>query len=823
MKSLKRITFIIAITALLLLTACGGKKDTVSIDIAPETASVEAGATITLTVTTKNTEIIWPADVDVVGNHSYSGNTATWTLPVTSGTYEFTVTAAADSTKKATAKITVTMPKETAVVNIEKDTTMTVPNKQVSLRAHILPTDTSVASYNWKFSDGQNATGREVSVSFPKAGEIGVVLEVMTVNGTKLAGGDFLFVVDEQTSGLIELDKPFGDLDGDEKTTLLDALLLAQSLHGNYTLPVEDTNSADLDLDNVVTASDLTLELKAVVQETQVPSAVLKDYDYIYPGSVVAVVSPALLNPTDIVQVKVGDVVVSEPFRATPGYVSFVVPTELATNLKTTTIDLLVDDTTKDSFQISVRQLEALPSDAAKDVLLFMDEFRTALKEQKIAVQNSNTELLTENRDQLLAYSDASLTMLTQAMDEMNALFGTEDGLLLAKLLQEALYANGLAELRVQNSSNMPTGNARIQSIVSDINCLSLAGICEAKYLMSESHAYAQNMIKGLETAIANAARNKNGAWLLPVIGTAWGAAVVADGAFDIGDMLTGSIKMSLKMTASSDPDPIIKTGVVTSGISMCGAGGSTIVGVVQSVITKKVVKFMPMVKILVYDSKGKTIPGIGQYILDMLDAATARAGFTLNSWADTYVGKFCKYIASKLDSYLPGSYYSIVSADKVIASSFGNIPISFNPDDTATFMCSKAPADNAGKSFKLPGVLDLPVCGALSSQVTFSCEGKREVVVRIGDNGAAKDDLFEVMIDGKTVTTNGVPGGYKDVTLELEVGSHSGLLIGLAAPDGIGTYEFKIIQNGSSIYSSSGIHLDQGVTIPFSFAVRRE
>jgi probable HAF family extracellular repeat protein len=81
----------------------------VSISIRADKTNAEPGWTVSLTVTTQNTEIVWPSSSDVAGNYTPSGNVATWTLPEIAGSYDFTVKAAADTTKKATVTVTVTV------------------------------------------------------------------------------------------------------------------------------------------------------------------------------------------------------------------------------------------------------------------------------------------------------------------------------------------------------------------------------------------------------------------------------------------------------------------------------------------------------------------------------------------------------------------------------------------------------------------------------------------------------------------------------------------------------------------------------------------
>jgi hypothetical protein len=126
--------FVSAMTAvlLLLLTACGGNGDggrirptppepqpvPESISISPKTPRVKAGDSITLTVTTQGTTIKWPSSSEIWGGFTTNGNQAVYTPPAIKGganeiVVEFTVTAAANTAKKDTARITVYFPEIT--------------------------------------------------------------------------------------------------------------------------------------------------------------------------------------------------------------------------------------------------------------------------------------------------------------------------------------------------------------------------------------------------------------------------------------------------------------------------------------------------------------------------------------------------------------------------------------------------------------------------------------------------------------------------------------------------------------------------------------
>jgi formylglycine-generating enzyme required for sulfatase activity len=110
----KTLSFLLLSTLLLILIGCrnDGNRETasspVSLDISPRTATVETGTVVTLTVTARNTKIIWPETV--AGSYTKNSDMAIWTLPSEAGIYEFTVAAAADADMTARAKVIVVSP-----------------------------------------------------------------------------------------------------------------------------------------------------------------------------------------------------------------------------------------------------------------------------------------------------------------------------------------------------------------------------------------------------------------------------------------------------------------------------------------------------------------------------------------------------------------------------------------------------------------------------------------------------------------------------------------------------------------------------------------
>lgn len=121
---------LLACTSLVLLAACGGGQDSqpaaappavsspvdtpeaeapaVAISITPSATTLEPGESVTLTVTAQNTAIVWPGSVD--GSFVPNGTSVTYTPPAIAGSYEFTVVAQQDPSKRATAKVELVVP-----------------------------------------------------------------------------------------------------------------------------------------------------------------------------------------------------------------------------------------------------------------------------------------------------------------------------------------------------------------------------------------------------------------------------------------------------------------------------------------------------------------------------------------------------------------------------------------------------------------------------------------------------------------------------------------------------------------------------------------
>ena len=111
MKTIKIIPILLSLLFLVIGCGDGGKTGkSTSISISPASAKINAGGSVLLTVTVKDSTIIWPASVSGKFSTNSNSDTAIYTPPLTAGTYRFTVRTADSSAKTATASITVQPP-----------------------------------------------------------------------------------------------------------------------------------------------------------------------------------------------------------------------------------------------------------------------------------------------------------------------------------------------------------------------------------------------------------------------------------------------------------------------------------------------------------------------------------------------------------------------------------------------------------------------------------------------------------------------------------------------------------------------------------------
>ncbi|MHC4224734.1 MAG: hypothetical protein ACYSUN_12140, partial [Planctomycetota bacterium] len=96
-------------------------------------------------------------------------------------------------------------------------------------------------------------------------------------------------------------------------------------------------------------------------------------------------------------------------------------------------------------------------------------------------------------------------------------------------------------------------------------------------------------------------------------------------------------------------------------------------------------------------------------------------------------------------------------------------------------------------------------------------------VLITVSDNGGAKDDAFSLFVDNVFVGTMfATPADFADTyTLALSPGNHTAMLLGVEAPDDIGTYSIAFVGvEDVTGDSTSGFDLVPGVRKFYTFTV---
>jgi len=168
------------------------------------------------------------------------------------------------------------------------------------------------------------------------------------------------------------------------------------------------------------------------------------------------------------------------------------------------------------------------------------------------------------------------------------------------------------------------------------------------------------------------------------------------------------------------------------------------------------------------------------------------------------------------------------------LSASDGGAGGSFSIGGDGELVYTCAPVDPSG-----PGEeADLSVSFAAGSasfvaDASAPCEAPIGVTVSIGDNGVISDDLFEALIDGVVVLTSDGPVRDTASMRALLPGTYRLEVVGLAAPDGVGTYFVQVLGGGSTLSGpggcsvsctrASGSDLPAGARLEWTLMVPRE
>ena len=224
-----------------------------------------------------------------------------------------------------------------------------------------------------------------------------------------------------------------------------------QQLAGEVELEFEAIDAGDLDLSGRLDERDVELMRQALDVGAALPTALLDEFAY--PGGVVALVSPALLEPDTDIAVFVDNEPSAQVMRAVLGYVTFEVPPAIVGKDADVEVTLQVDGFIAAHLALHLRATPERPAgvSAKEDVLAFFGELGALIEQQRADEARLIEEvggLSAEETAVLLGGAAFATQELAAAAAALEALLDTEGGEELAMHLQSALYANGIAEFR---------------------------------------------------------------------------------------------------------------------------------------------------------------------------------------------------------------------------------------------------------------------------------------------------------------------------------------------------------------------------------------
>ena len=339
------------------------------------------------------------------------------------------------------------------VLDLTGPTTASV-GTAVTLRvANVGASGVAIERFDWRFSDGQRLSGEEVSVSFDAAGLFTV--EVRAVSGLDVVAqaSGAVAVFDDAAGanpGFEGIPRVFGDVDQDGRFGPEDLALAEQAVAGDRELEAAATEAGDLNLSGGIDARDIELMTQALDAGAALPSALLEAQAY--PGGVVALVSPSLLDPDSDVEVFVDGAPSPRAMRAVLGYATFVVPASLTRADADVEVVVEADGVVVERLPLLLKPV-VTPADTTpgEDVLAFFEELVELLASQEaagVSLFEQNGGLSAGDTAIVLGGTRVAARELESAIAEVEVLLDGPGGEELAAALQSALYANGLAEFR---------------------------------------------------------------------------------------------------------------------------------------------------------------------------------------------------------------------------------------------------------------------------------------------------------------------------------------------------------------------------------------
>lgn len=375
-----------------------------------------------------------------------------------------------------------------AVLEVTGRTTASV-GMPVALRARSVGAEVPIERYDWRFSDGERASGEEVRVSFATAGVHEATVWAVSGPDVVARASWAVAVFDEAAGanpGLEGIPRVFGDVNQDGRFGPEDLALAERAVAGEVEPEEAAIEAGDLNLSGGLDGRDVELMGQAIEDGAALPSALLEAHAY--PGGVVALVSPSLLDPDSEVGVHVDGVPSAQVMRAVLGYATFVVPASLTGANAEVEVVVEADGVVAERLPLLLKPLVmATDMTPGEDVLAFFKELAELLASQETAGESffeQNGGLSADDTAIVLGGTRVAARELGSAVAELEGLLQGPGGEALAAALQSALYANGLTEFR-EGARAARAGDATVAAslgrsgLAGSLDALSVDDVCD--------------------------------------------------------------------------------------------------------------------------------------------------------------------------------------------------------------------------------------------------------------------------------------------------------------------------------------------------------
>lgn len=741
----------------------------------------------------------------------------------------------------------------TTAVQVSSSMSDGVVGETFTFQAVLDPADPMV-TFAWDDPAGNEiGTGDSVTFTPTVAGTQEVTARAMRDGSEVARGGAVILAFQASASATpgtvtgagLTGERRLGDVDDNGIVELRDAVDLARLLDaGDFSATTEEILEAvDIDSDGRIDEVDLALLQDMILGGSVVPTMVVPSQAH--PGTLVQIFHPTLVDPASNLEVAFNGQSPVEAFRPRLGQLNVYVPFDLAAALPAdgsgmpVSVEIFDDAVSVATLEVSLSRVPMDPTLTPRQGLM---NFGTALRNvaagitpEIVAAVETITPMSTDESFAVSSFGGAFESLLVDIGDDIEdiAMIATEAE---AEMLWAFFVANGaLDELAALEDTLMVTA----EGLPASTGRVVVSLLCQIDALED-----------ALETPLlvmtAICASSAGLAIAFPVTAPITGPIAVL-----CGKMLAAASMVQLIVSFVPPPPNRLEMTAMPTTLSSGESSQITVEApiYVGSGLCSGILAF----------TVERATKAAGQ-LLASIAGSRRQAWQLVQSWplSSAGGGGVAANLRMELEQLILDFYENvaglaaeldfIASAVETVQTRicdivrFGSFRLTMEPDvtvlrvpdpsdagtlvvppsgslDPAIFTCDPDMTATMEERVRI----DSAFCSNIRGSVEIRCQpGGNEATICFGDNGSLLDDIFELRIDGVTVSAPTSPVTNVCVTEELSVGTHTADLIGRAAPDGIGTY---FISFGTPITNvmgppTSGSNLVAGATFTWTFEI---